>query len=39
MKQLFVIAHTICETDIPALLDSLVKNTHSLNVFYPEKNL
>jgi hypothetical protein len=37
VKHLFFIAHTIHQTEIPALLDSWVKNIPSVSIFYPEK--
>jgi hypothetical protein len=36
MKQQFVVTHTIHQTEIPALLDSWVKNTPSVKV-YPQR--
>ena len=36
-KQQFVVIHTIRHTEIPAFLDSLVTNTHSVKILYPHK--
>jgi len=38
MKQQFVIAHTIRQTEISTLLDSRVMNTPSVKILYPQKN-
>ena len=38
MEQQFVVTHTICQSDIPALLDSRVTNTPSVKMLCPEKN-
>jgi len=35
MEQQFVLAHTIHQTEIPALVDSWVTNTPSANVLSP----
>jgi hypothetical protein len=37
MKQQFLITHTICQAQIPALLDRYVKNTRSVKVWCPQK--
>ena len=37
MQQQFVITHTICQTEIPTLLDSWVKNLPSIKLFWPQK--
>jgi hypothetical protein len=37
MKQQFIVTHTICQIEIPALLDSWVTNTPSVKMFYPQK--
>jgi len=39
MKWLFVINHTICETEIPALLDSWVTNKLTVITFVTTKKL
>jgi hypothetical protein len=35
MKQQFVVTRTFRHNGIPALLDTLVANTSSVNIFYP----
>jgi len=37
MKQQFVLAHTIRQTKIPALLECWVKNTSYVKILYPQK--
>jgi len=37
MKQQFVIAHAIRQTEISTLLDSWVTNTPSVKILYPQK--
>jgi len=37
MKQKFVITHTICQTEILTLLDSLVKNAPSIKILCSQK--
>lgn len=37
MKQQFVLAHTIRQTEIPALLECWVKNTPFVKILYPQK--
>jgi hypothetical protein len=39
MKQQFVVTHTIHQTEIPALLDSWVKNTSSVKMLCAQKKL
>lgn len=36
MKEQFVITHTICQTEIPTLLDSWVKNTRSVKILFAQ---
>ena len=38
MKQQFVATHTICQTEIPTLIDSCVTNTTSVKMLCPQKN-
>jgi len=38
MKQQFVVTHTICQTEILALLDSSVTNAPSIKILCPQKN-
>jgi hypothetical protein len=35
----FVLIYTVCQTVIPALLDSWVKNTPSVKMLYPLKKI
>jgi hypothetical protein len=37
MKQQFAVTHTICQSEIPALLDSWVTNTPSVKILHPQK--
>jgi hypothetical protein len=37
IKQQYVITHTIRQTEIPALLNSLFTNTPSVRIFFPQK--
>jgi len=39
IEQQFVVTHTICQTDIPSLLDSRVTNTPFSKMLCPEKKL
>ena len=34
MKQQFAVTHTLCQTEIPALLDSWATNTPSVKMLY-----
>jgi hypothetical protein len=38
VKQQFVVIHTIRQNEIPALRDSWVTNTSSVEILYPQKN-
>jgi len=38
IEQQFVITHTICQTEIPALLDRWVTNTSSVKMLWAQKN-
>jgi hypothetical protein len=39
IKQKFVVAHTISQTEIRAVLDSWVRNTPSVKMLCPQKKI
>jgi len=37
MKRQYIVKHTICQTEIPALLNSCVRKSASVKIMFPQK--